>query len=67
MKKKSECKGITCGATGTGGCFYFLGFVGAVIYYISTSTGFWSAVLGVLKSFIWPVFFVHGGLKLFGV
>ena len=29
---------------------YALGFVGAAIYYISTATGFWIGVLGVLRS-----------------
>lgn len=46
-----------------GGCSYFLGFIGAAIYYISTSTGFWSGVLGVLKALVWPAFLVYGLLK----
>jgi len=46
------------------GCFYFLGFIGAAIYFIQQSTGFWSGILGVLKAIIWPVFLVH---KLFGL
>ena len=46
------------------GAFYGLGFIGAAIYYISVATGFWSGVLGVLKAIVWPVFLVHGLLKL---
>lgn len=49
------------------GAFYFLGFIGAVIYYLSTATGFWVGVLGVLKSIVWPVFLVHGLLKFLGL
>ncbi len=43
---------------------YGLGFIGAVIYYIQTATGFWSGVLGVLKALVWPAFLVH---KLLGM
>ncbi|MBU1199698.1 MAG: hypothetical protein KKF46_03195 [Nanoarchaeota archaeon] len=50
----------------TGGCAYFLGFVGAAIYYISTATGFWNGVLGVLKALIWPLFLVLEVLKFIG-
>ncbi len=63
MKRKKSCN-----PTGNcGGAFYGLGFIGALIYYISTATGFWSGVLGVLKAIIWPVFFVYHGLKFLGL
>jgi len=61
-KIKAICKShSTCG-----GCGYFLGFLGAAIYYISTATGFWMGVLGFLKAIVWPVFVVHGLLKFIG-
>lgn len=41
-----------------GGYLYGLGFLGSVIYFISTTTGFWMGVLGVLKSIVWPAFMV---------
>lgn len=50
-----------------GGCFYFLGFLGSAIYYISTATGFWMGVLGFLKALVWPVFLVYGLLKFIGM
>ena len=50
-----------------GGCGYFLGFLGAAIYYISTATGFWIGVLGFLKAIVWPVFLVYGLLKFLGM
>ncbi len=62
MAKKKDW---TCGTgKGCGGCGYFLGFIGAAIYYISTATGFWSGVLGVLKAIVWPAFLVF---KLLGM
>ena len=58
MKDKKLHK--SCGGS------YFLGFIGAVIYYISTATGFWNGVLGVLKALVWPAFLVFEVLKFLG-
>ncbi len=41
---------------------YFLGLIGAAIYFISQAAGFWPGVLGFLKALVWPVFLV---LELF--
>ncbi len=59
---------MSCGSCSEGcsGIVYILGFIGAAIYYISTTTGFMVGVLGVLKALVWPVFLVHGLLKLLG-
>ncbi len=48
---------------GAGGA-YCLGFLGAAVYYLQTSTGFWNGVLGILKAIVWPAFLVH---KLLGL
>jgi hypothetical protein len=42
---------------------YGLGFIGAAIFYISTATGFWMGVLGVLKALVWPAFLVFEAFK----
>ena len=46
------------------GAVYGLGFIGAVIYYISTATGFWMGFLGFLKALVWPAFLVYEALKV---
>jgi hypothetical protein len=46
---------------------YGLGFIGAAIYYISTATGFWMGVLGILKALVWPAFLVFQLLKSLGM
>jgi hypothetical protein len=43
----------------SGDAVYGLGFIGAVIFYISTATTFWIGVLGFLKAIVWPVFLVY--------
>jgi len=66
MKKRSK-KDMNCNWSGNcGGGGYFLGFIGAAIYYISTAGGFWLGVLGFLKAIVWPVFLVLELLKFLG-
>jgi hypothetical protein len=46
-----------------GGGIYFLGFIGAAVYYIQQASGFWMGVLGFLKAIVWPAFLVYELLK----
>jgi len=48
------------------GAVYGLGFIGAAIYFISTSVGFWMGVVGFLKALVWPAFLVYEALKYLG-
>lgn len=50
-----------------GGAIYGLGFIGAAIYFVSQSTGFWMGVLGVLKALVWPAYLVYNALKFLGI
>lgn len=50
----------------TDSALYFFGFIGAVIYYISTASTFWIGVIGVLKAMVWPAFLVFEALKFLG-
>lgn len=47
--------------------FYGLGFIGALVYYISHATGFWMGAFGVIKAILWPAFFVYQALKYFAM
>lgn len=44
----------------SGGFAYFLGFIGAAVYYIQQANSFWEGVIGVLKAFVWPAFLAYG-------
>jgi hypothetical protein len=46
---------------GSGGV-YFLGFIGAFVYYIVSTDGLWLIFLGFLKALVWPAILVY---KLF--
>lgn len=53
-----------CGKGGAdNGAIYGLGFIGAVIYFISNSASFGAGVLGILKAIVWPAFIVFHLLK----
>lgn len=60
------CGGWKFGTRSGCGGIYGLGFVGAAIYYISTASGFWMGVLGVLKAIVWPAFLIFEMLKFLG-
>lgn len=67
-KKKSEkCENWCKGCSGGSGCLWFLGFVGAAVYYIATATGFWMGVWGVIKALVWPAFLVFHLFKFLGL
>ena len=61
-QKEMKCTVHGCGH-GCSSAIYGLGFIGALVYYISTATGFWMGVLGVLKAIVWPAFLVFEMLK----
>jgi hypothetical protein len=67
LKKKIK-KNIVIGkGSSKTGAFYFMGFIGAAIYFVSTATGFWDGVLGFLKAIVWPAFLVYEAFaKLLG-
>jgi hypothetical protein len=53
-------------AGGAGG-IWFLGFVGALVYYIHTHSGtLWLVILAFLKALAWPAFVVYHVLGLHG-
>lgn len=46
---------------------YGLGFIGALVFYLSHATSFWIGVLGILKSIVWPAMLVYEMLKYFNM
>tara|TARA_B100000315_G_C14136020_1_gene389166 strand:- start:94 stop:288 length:195 start_codon:yes stop_codon:yes gene_type:complete len=64
MKNKDGKCGTGCNGSG---CAYFLGVIGAAVYYISTAAGFWAGVLGVLKALVWPAFLIFHLMKSLGM
>lgn len=62
--EKCNCgKGMN--ASAGNGAVYGLGFVGALIYFIQTSTSFWDGVWGIVQAILWPAYIVFELLKYF--
>ena len=53
--------------SGIAGTAYFMGFIGAAIYFIQNAASFWPGVLGFLKALVWPVFMVYDLLEFLKV
>ena len=66
MSEENSNKRTINGATGSAGGFYFMGFVGSAVYFVSHATDFWMGVLGLLKSLVWPAFLVYEALSTLG-
>jgi len=50
-------------AGGAGG-IWFIGFIGALVYYVHTHSGtWWLVVLAIMKSIVWPAFVVYHVLQ----
>ena len=52
---------------GSGGAIYGLGFIGALVHYLTTATTLLGGVIGFLKALVWPAFLVYGVLKFLGM
>jgi hypothetical protein len=67
FKKDKESCGCGCHCCNCGNAAYGLGVIGSAIYFVSTATGFWVGVLGILKAIVWPAVLVFGLLKSLGL
>ena len=64
MEKKNRGREIA--KSGPTSMILFLGFIGAAVYYIGQTDGFWLGVLGFLKALVWPAFLVFELLQSVG-
>ena len=46
------------------GFAYFLGMIGAAVFYIQQAATFGAGVIGLLKALVWPAFLVYHLLHL---
>lgn len=52
---------------GSAGYVLFMAWIGALIYFVQQSEGFWEFILAILQSFVWPAYVAYEVLKLLGV
>jgi hypothetical protein len=49
---------------GSAGGFYFLGFIGAAVHFVSSVDGFWITIWALLKAAVWPAFLINKVFEL---
>jgi len=65
---KNNVKVINAGkSSGPWGGVYFMTVVGAAVYFIQNTSGFWNVVWAIIKAFFWPGFVVHRALDLLNI
>lgn len=65
---KQMCKEslkYTSASHGTAGALYFVGFIGALAYWMQAAVGFGAVVTGFLKALVWPAYIVYKLLESF--
>lgn len=62
-KENGKNKNKKWNGGGGAGPVYFLGMIGALVFYIQESEGFWRFLLAILKALVWPAFVVYDLLK----
>lgn len=73
MAKEHDCCGadnkywMKRGCDGGGGAVYGLGLIGALVYFLGKATTFGAVVIGILKSLVWPTYFVYYIFKSLGL
>jgi len=43
---------------------YLVTYIGAAVYFVNHTVGFWGVVLALLKALVWPAFIVYHVLNL---
>lgn len=49
------------------GFVFFLTYIGAAVYFVQNSEGFWGFILALLKAAVWPAFLIHRAFELLGI
>jgi hypothetical protein len=50
---------------GGGSAAYFLGFIGALVFFWQQADGFGEYLVALLKAFVWPAFLVYEAFQAF--
>jgi hypothetical protein len=52
---------------GPKGLIIFLAYIGAAVYFVDQSSGFFGFIGALLKAIVWPAILVYNGLEAFRV
>ncbi len=57
VKDKKSMKNVPQGAPFGG--VYLVAYLGAAVYFMQTSYGFWGTALALVKALVWPAYLIH--------
>ncbi len=63
----SDKKIKVSGGAGQLGFIFFMCYIGAAVYFVNQTEGFWNVVFALVKAIFWPAFLVYYSLSGFGV
>ncbi len=46
-------------SSGTAGAVWFLGFIGAIVYFMQQADSFTTVIIGILKALVWPALLIY--------
>lgn len=49
------------------GWIFFTAYIGAVVYFVQHSHGFWGFIFSFLQAAVWPAYVLHAVLKLLNI
>jgi hypothetical protein len=64
---KDEGKTKTIQQHGPLGFVFFVAYIGALVYFVQQSSGFWGFIAAFFKALVWPAFVVHQVLQMLNV
>lgn len=63
--KDCKCRKQSAASHGAQNTVYGMGFIGALIYFVLHTSGFWGIVWAIVKAIFWPAFMVYKILEYF--
>ena len=48
------------------GFVFFIAFIGAAVYFVQQSSGFWGFIGAIFQAMVWPAYVVYHVLQLLG-
>jgi hypothetical protein len=67
MAKKDKSGRAVNKGGGPVGFTLFLAWIGAIVYFVQNSAGFWGFILAILKACVWPAFVLHRVLQILNI
>ncbi len=60
----AKSKSSEVARSGPMGYVLFMAWIGALVFFVQQSSGFWGFIVGILQSIVWPAIVMHRVLEL---